>query len=363
MSKKILIIAGGTGGHIFPGVAVADALISQGFEVAWLGSEIGMEKGVVAARFDFHAVSVYQLRGKGIKAWLLLPVRLCYAIIQARALLKKIKPDGVIAFGGFVAGPGSIAAKILRIPLIIHEQNARAGLTNRYLSKIATVTLQAFPYAFQNLCNKRCSSCQFKTVGNPVRDSIQSLPLPAERLFSHEGPLRLLILGGSLGASALNTAIIDWLSQFSRVHELVIKHQAGKANSQAVQAAYAKQGLAVEVLPFIDDMASVWQWTDVVICRAGAITVSEVAAVGVAALFVPMPNAVDNHQFYNADYLASNGAAVIIEQKDVSPTRLSHEVTAFLDDRDTVLTMSNAARSLSKPMATVDILSVIKNVC
>lgn len=356
MNKKVLIISGGTGGHIFPGIAVGDALIAEGYGVTWLGSETGMEKELVATRFDFYSIPVYQLRRKGMQAWLLLPMRLCHAIWQALALFKKIKPDVVIAFGGFVAGPGSLAAKLLGIPLIIHEQNARAGLTNRYLAKIATVTLQAFPHAFK-------PSVAAKTVGNPVRESIQSLPLPAERLFSHEGPLRLLILGGSLGASALNTAIIHWLSQLSRCSELVVKHQTGKANSDKVQAAYAKQGLPVEVLPFIDDMASIWEWTDVVICRAGAITVSEVAAVGVAAIFVPMPHAVDNHQFYNADYLAKSGAAIVIEQDRLSPEWLSQVITPLLDNRHAILTMSNAARALSKPMATVDIVSVLERFC
>lgn len=345
MAKKILIIAGGTGGHIFPGMAVGDALCSQGYDVTWLGSEIGMEKQWVSERFKFYSVSVYQLRGKGIKALLLLPLRLCHAVFQALFLLKKIKPSVVIAFGGFVSGPGSIAAKLLGIPLIIHEQNARAGLTNRYLSKIATITLQAFPRSFK-------STIPVRTVGNPIRESIQSLPLPAERLLSHEGPLRLLILGGSLGASALNTAIVDWLSQFSRFNEIVVKHQTGKAHSETVQAAYNKQNLSVEVLPFIDDMASIWQWTDVVICRAGAITVSEVAAVGIAAIFVPMPHAVDNHQFYNADYLASQEAALVIEQKNLTPARLSNAIGKFLDDRDCILKMSSAARVLSKPEAT-----------
>lgn len=352
MNKKVWIIAGGTGGHIFPGIAVGEALVSAGHEVTWLGSETGMEKQLVATRFNFYSIPVYQLRRKGVKAWLLLPMRLCHAVWQALALLKKLKPDVVIAFGGFVAGPGSLAAKLLGIPLIIHEQNARAGLTNRYLAKIATVTLQAFPSAFK-------STFSAKTVGNPVRESIQSLPLPAARLFSHHGPLRLLILGGSLGASALNAAIIDWLSQFSRCSELVVKHQTGKANSDRVQAAYARQGLSVEVLPFIEDMASVWEWTDVVICRAGAITVSEVAAVGVAAIFVPMPHAVDDHQFYNADYLAKSGAATIIEQDQLSAARLSKVITPLLDNRAAIVTMSNAARALSKPGATAEIVSVI----
>ena len=353
MTKKVLIIAGGTGGHIFPGLAVGDALVAQGYDVTWLGSEIGMEKELVAARFEFHAISVYQLRGKGLIALLLMPMRLCHAVFQSIRLLKKIKPDVVISFGGFVAGPGSIAAKLLRIPLIIHEQNARAGLTNRWLKKVATITLQAFPNAFNN-------TKQGKIVGNPLRESIQSLPLPAERLFSHQGPLRVLILGGSLGATALNTVIIGWLSQFSRFNDLIVKHQTGKANADTVREAYRTLGLAVDVLPFIDDMAAVWQWADVVICRAGAITVSEVAAVGVTAIFVPMPNAVDNHQFYNADYLASKGAATIIEQKELSPKGLSEVIEPLLVNRNIVLMISNAARALAKPNATQDILSSIK---
>ena len=283
-----------------------------------------------------------------------MPMRVCSAVFQSLRLLKKIRPDVVMSFGGFVAGPGSIAAKLLHIPLIIHEQNARAGLTNRWLKKVATITLQAFPDAFTH-------TRQGSVVGNPIRETIQRLPLPAERLFLHQGSLRVLILGGSLGATALNTAMIHWLNQFAHFKEITVKHQTGKANSDAVQAAYKTAGLPVEVVPFIDDMAAMWQWTDVVICRAGAITVSEVAAVGVAAIFVPMPNAVDNHQFYNANYLASHNAAMIIEHKDLSPEQLSAAIEPFLADRNAVLAMSNAARALAKPQATADIVSVAKD--
>jgi UDP-N-acetylglucosamine--N-acetylmuramyl-(pentapeptide) pyrophosphoryl-undecaprenol N-acetylglucosamine transferase len=257
-----------------------------------------------------------------------------------------------IAFGGFVAGPGGIAAKILGIPLVVHEQNARAGLTNRYLAKMAKCTLQAFPDAFSK-------NIKAITVGNPVRQEILALPEPAERLANHQGPLRILVLGGSLGALAINEAIVAWLKTFERRGEIIVKHQTGKAHIKHFEKAYRENNLDVDVSAYIDDMPGALAWADVVICRAGALTVSELAAVGVAGIFIPMPSAVDNHQFHNANFLAKHHGAIIIEQKNLSNDTLSKEVTLFIEQRERVLSISLAARAVATRDATQNILKCI----
>ncbi len=340
--RKVVIAAGGTGGHIFPGMAVGEKFAAAGFDVHWLGSEIGIEKNIVPKRFSFHTVAIYQLRGKGLKAKLFLPWRLCYATVQAMRVLRALKPAVVVSMGGFVAGPGSLAAKILGYPLVIHEQNARAGLTNRYLSKIANVVLQAFPDSFPT--HKR----EISVVGNPVREAILKLAEPLARLATHTGPLRILILGGSLGAQAINTLIVEWLAQCHYTNDISVRHQTGEKNFASVKAAYASGHKAVKIEAFIEDMSEALAWADLVICRAGALTVSEVAAVGIASILIPMPQAVDNHQFYNAKYLSDHEAAILLEQKDASAESLDRVIRKFLEHRDLILQFSLKARELAQ---------------
>ncbi len=348
--KRVLVIAGGTGGHIFPGLAVANALKKRGDQVSWLGSKIGMEHDLVADQFDFYSVNAFQLRGKGLQAQLLMPWRLLHAVLQAILILKKIKPDVVISFGGFVAGPGSIAAKILGIPLIIHEQNARAGLTNRWLAKIATHILAAFPDAFEKAT----------VVGNPIREALLNLPKPLEK--PQHDKLHILVLGGSRGAQALNQAMLNWLPQFDRLNDIEVRHQTGKQHYDDVQAAYAQKNLPIKTEPFIDDMAEAFAWADLLICRAGASTVTEAAAAGLPALFVPLPTAADNHQYFNAKYLVDQNAARIIAQKELVPAFLSQIVSRFIDDKDLLLAMSNAAFSAAKRDATEAIITAVEGV-
>lgn len=354
--NNVLIIAGGTGGHIYPGIAVAEALQLQGYQLSWLGSVIGMERQLVADRFEFHAIDTYQLRGKGLKAKLLLPWRLSRAIWQAWRLLRQLKPDVVIAFGGFVSGPGSIAARLLKIPLIIHEQNARAGLTNRWLAKIADTVLEAFPDSFPKKVHA-------VTVGNPVRESILDIAEPALRLSQRQGQLRILILGGSLGALAINNAVVEWFASYPRREAVSIKHQTGKAHSEAVREAYQQRHVTADVVAFIEDMPAALSWADVVICRAGALSVAEIAVVGLAAIFIPMPHSVDNHQYHNAHYLVSHGAGIMLEQSQLCSQQLSFYIDRFVDDREHVLQMSLRARELAYRDATQRIVKMLSNCC
>lgn len=347
--KKVLVIAGGTGGHIFPGLAVANALKKRGDKVSWLGSKIGMERDLISDQFDFYSVDVFQLRGKGFAAKLLMPYRLLHAVFQALAILKKIKPDTVISFGGFVAAPGSIAAKLLGIPLIIHEQNARAGLTNRMLAKVATRTLATFPGAFEKAT----------VVGNPIREVLLHLPKPSEKTRSDK--LRILVLGGSRGAQALNQAMLEWLPQFDRLNDIEVRHQTGQQNFEVVQAQYQQQSMSVRVEPFISDIAEAFAWADLLICRAGASTVTEAAAVGLPAIFVPLPTAVDNHQYFNAKYLVDQNAARIIEQNDLTPAYLSQIISRFIEDRALLLAMGEAAYHAAKRDAVDQIIQRVSD--
>jgi UDP-N-acetylglucosamine--N-acetylmuramyl-(pentapeptide) pyrophosphoryl-undecaprenol N-acetylglucosamine transferase len=356
--KRAMILAGGTGGHIYPGIAVAEALKAQSVEVSWMGSQakMAMEKELVPDYFELHTIAVYQLRGKGLLAKLFLPFQLCNAVWQAVKVLKRVKPNVCVAFGGFVAGPGGIAAKLLGIPLVVHEQNARAGLTNRYLAKVAKRVLQAFPDSFP-------TKIDAITVGNPVRKDILELPEPEQRLQDHTGPLRVLVLGGSLGAKAINEAMVEWLKTFNRIDEITVRHQTGKAHAESMQQLYTANNIKVDATAYINDMPQALSWTDVVICRAGALTVSELSDVGIAAIFIPMPWAVDNHQFYNAQYLASQSAATIVEQKDLSPQKLSETIESYLDNRAAILEVSKKARSLAMRNACDEILSNINHSC
>lgn len=317
--KRVLILAGGTGGHIFPGLAVADALQQAGYAVSWMGAEGGMEVELVPAQIPMHCIAVTGLRGKGRWAWFTAPYRLLKACYQAARILRRVQPDLVVGMGGFASGPGGLMAWCLRKKILIHEQNAVAGLTNRCLSHLATRVLQAFPGAFS-------TARHVYTVGNPVRAALQALPAPAERYAERSLPLRVLVLGGSRGAHAINTLLIDWAAQVGSDPGVVLWHQTGQADYLACKEAYAKAGISATVMPFIDEMASAYAWADWVICRAGALTVSELAAVGLPSLLIPFPAAVDDHQYHNARYLSAVGAAVVMRQSACQVA----DVAAFL---------------------------------
>jgi UDP-N-acetylglucosamine--N-acetylmuramyl-(pentapeptide) pyrophosphoryl-undecaprenol N-acetylglucosamine transferase len=301
-----MIMAGGTGGHVFPALAVAGQLRAQGREVRWIGTRNGIEARLVPeAGIDIDWLSVQGLRGKGRMTLLLAPFRLLQACWQALGILRRHRPVAVLGMGGFASGPGGLMARLLRIPLVIHEQNAIPGLTNRLLARIANRVFCAFPGA-------RAQWPSAEVVGNPVRADIAALPDPARRYSGRQDePLHLLVVGGSLGAQRLNRTLPAALARLEPEQRPLLRHQCGPKNEADCRAAYADAGVEAEILPFIEDMPAAYAWADLVICRAGALTVSEIAAAGVAALFVPYPHAVDDHQYANARYLADAGAAEI----------------------------------------------------
>lgn len=330
MTKKLLVMAGGTGGHVFPAIAVANVLQQQGWQVEWLGTKDRMEAQLVPKHgIAIHFIEISGLRGKGIKALLAAPFKILRAILQARKIIKTYQPDAVLGMGGYVSGPGGVAAKLAGVPIILHEQNAVAGLTNKWLAKIATRVLQAFPTAFADA----------EVVGNPVRADLFALPTPQQRFSQREGALRILVVGGSQGARVLNLLMPKVAAQLTK--DVVIRHQAGKGNSETIKALYP-QNINVNVSDFIDDMAAAYAWADVVICRSGALTVCEIAAAGVPAIFVPFQHK-DQQQYLNARYLADVGAAEIIQQAELTPER----VVEFLQkwERPTLLAMAEKAQS------------------
>lgn len=348
--SPILIMAGGTGGHVFPALAVAHELAAAGREVVWLGSVKGIENRLVpAAGLRLERVRVAGLRGKGLLSWLLAPLKLSVALWDAVRLVRRCNPAAVLGMGGFASGPGGLAARLLRYPLVVHEQNATAGLTNRVLAGWAQEVLAAFPGRFADRYSAR-------VIGNPVRQEIMALPAPAERLTGRQGALRVLVLGGSQGALALNQAVPAGLSQVVESYPVAVWHQAGEATLAAAQQGYREQGVEARVEAFIDDMASAYAWADIVVCRSGALTVAELAAAGLGALLVPFPAAVDDHQTLNARYLVDAAAAVLIPQPELTPARLASELSQFAADRGRVLQYAERARNLARPDATHDLV-------
>lgn len=345
LRKRVLIMAGGTGGHVFPGLAAATLLRERGFTVAWLGTPQGIESRLVPANgIDLHTLDIAGVRGQGARRLMAAPFKLARAILAAWQLLRQWRPDFVLGMGGFVAGPGGVAAWLSRTPLFIHEQNAIPGFTNRQLARFARHVFQAFPGAF--------SGADVTTVGNPVRQSICELPEPASRMQDRQGPVRILILGGSQGAVALNEKLPGLLSGLSQQVALTIRHQAGGKNLEAAQQAYAARQLDVDIVSFIDDMSEAYAWADLVICRAGALTVSELAAAGVASILVPFPFAVDDHQTHNAQFLVGQGAALLIPQSLLTDATLQERVLPLLKQREKLLAMAVAARQAAQPEAT-----------
>ncbi|MGK4474560.1 undecaprenyldiphospho-muramoylpentapeptide beta-N-acetylglucosaminyltransferase [Aeromonas molluscorum] len=338
-SKTLLVMAGGTGGHVFPGLAVADRLKAQGWTIHWLGTADRMEAELVPAHgYPISFIDIQGVRGNGIKRLLAAPYRIVKSILQARQVLKEIKPDVVLGMGGFASGPGGVAAWLSGIPLLLHEQNAAAGMTNKLLARLAKRVLMAFPGAF-------APSSRTAVVGNPVRSEVVALPEPANRISTQPAPLHLLIIGGSLGAKVLNEQVPAAVAAAGVPIE--VRHQTGKGNRDAVANAYAALGQAAEVSDFIKEMADAYAWADLVVCRAGALTVSEVAAAGVAAIFVPLPHAVDDHQTRNALTLVDGGAAEFLPQTELSPATLGARLSWLAGRREILLNMAKAARRVA----------------
>jgi UDP-N-acetylglucosamine--N-acetylmuramyl-(pentapeptide) pyrophosphoryl-undecaprenol N-acetylglucosamine transferase len=340
-------MAGGTGGHVFPALAVARVLRDRGVPVVWLGARTGMEARLVPANgFPIEWIEVAGIRGKGWRAWLLAPLRIATAVAQARAVLKRVAPRAVLGCGGFVSGPGGIAAWLLRIPLVVHEQNAVAGLTNRCLARLAAQVLEAFPHSFGAAVTARC-------VGNPVRADIAALAPPRSRFAGRGAARRLLVLGGSQGAQRLNRLVPEALALLAPADRPQVRHQTGARGLEAAQAGYQRARVEAEVLPFIEDMAAAYGWADLALCRAGALTISELQAAGLGALLVPFPAAVDDHQTRNAAAMVRIGAALIAQERELDAARLAQLIGELTADRSRLLAMAEAARGAAIPDAAV----------
>jgi UDP-N-acetylglucosamine--N-acetylmuramyl-(pentapeptide) pyrophosphoryl-undecaprenol N-acetylglucosamine transferase len=344
--KTLLVMAGGTGGHIMPGLAVAEHLKAEGWRIAWMGNPDGMEAKLTAGRgYEMAWVRFSALRGKGWLRKLLLPFNLLRGFSQAWSQLKRIEPDVVLGMGGYVSFPGGMMASLRGIPLVLHEQNSVAGLANRVLAVVADRILTGFPDVLK----------QGAWVGNPVRPEIAVLPAPTIRYAQHHGPLRVLVVGGSLGAQALNVALPKALALIPESERPAVVHQAGEKHLPMLKSLYISAGIKADCVAFINDMAGAYDWADLVICRAGALTVAELAAAGVASLLVPFPHAVDDHQTSNARFLSSAGAAILLPQDQLTPVRLA-EIGNL--SRQQLTEMADKARALARPEATVAVAQV-----
>src|SRR6185369_9224673 len=338
-------MAGGTGGHVFPALALARLLRSRSYQVVWLGTRRGLEARVVPQNnLPIEWLSVGGLRGKGITTLLAAPFRLAHALYQALRVMRRHRPIAVVGLGGFVTGPGGVAAWLTRAPLVIHEQNAIAGFTNKRLAPLAREVLEAFPNSFD-------AGTKARAIGNPVRAEIFALPPPVERFAHRGGAIRILVIGGSLGAMKLNAVVPFALAKLAGTIQFDVRHQAGEKWVENARKSYADANVRADVRPFIDDMAEAYGWADLVICRAGALTVSELAAAGVGAILVPFPAAVDDHQTHNARYLVSEGAAVLIADRDLTAERLAEELQRLCAGRGKLLAMAERARLLARPHA------------
>lgn len=343
IQPSVLIMAGGTGGHVFPALAVAERLRVHGATVTWMGTRRGLEAILVPkAGIPMEWIGVAGLRGKGLRQRLLMPIMLGRALWQAGAILRRLRPTVVLGMGGFASGPGGVMARLLGIPLVVHEQNAIAGLTNRWLARVAGRVFEAYPGGFP-------ATRQAVTVGNPVRTAIAGVPPPKER-FAHrrEGKRRLLVLGGSQGALALNQLVPQALALLKERERPEVWHQAGGQLHEAAEVAYREVGVTAQLTPFIENMVEAYAWADLVLCRAGALTIAELAAVGIGAVLVPFPFAVDDHQTANARFLEQDGAARVCQQADLTAERLATVLRELLSDPGQLLRMAEAARRLAK---------------
>lgn len=365
LNRTLMVMAGGTGGHVYPALAVADALRARGWEVFWLGTRAGLEARVVpAAGIDMVWVSMGGVRGKGLLKKLLLPATLLVAFWQSLVAILKRRPDVVLGMGGYTAFPGGMMASLLNRPLVIHEQNSIGGLTNRVLACLADRVLTAFPKVFTHAHDKPipCRHATSEWVGNPVRSDIVALAneqrtdIAATTPMAHSGPLRLLVVGGSLGAQALNERVPQALALLPADQRPQVVHQSGRQHLDALRANYAAAGVEAEVRDYIEDMAAAYRDCDFAICRAGAMTVAELACAGVPAVLVPFPFAVDDHQTGNAEFLSEAGAAWLIQQKDLTAEKLAELIGSL--DRASLAAMSGKARALAKPDATAHVADI-----
>lgn len=342
--RRILIMAGGTGGHVFPALAVAKELADQGVDVHWLGTDAGIEARLVPeAGYPLHKLDMAGVRGKNPLFRLLALAKAGAAVLSSMALIRRLKPFCVLGMGGYASGPGGLAAKLLGVPVLIQEQNAVAGTTNRLLAKIARVCMTGYPIAL--------GGTKALYVGNPVRAVIADLPAPAARWQERNGALRVLVLGGSLGAKPINDVVIGCWQGLAEAQRPELWHQTGKLHEQQVQEAYAKAGVKAKAEAFIGDMAAAYAWADVVLCRAGALTVAELAAAGVPAVLVPLPHAIDDHQRANAAWFAEGGGGDIVDQSQFTVAWLSDYLLNLGGDRSQLLGRAEAARRLAKPEA------------
>lgn len=342
--RTLLVMAGGTGGHIFPGIAVAEVLRAKGWRIVWMGNPDGMEARLIPTRgYETAWVRFTALRGKGLLRKLMLPVNLLAGFWQALRQLRRVRPDVVLGMGGYISFPGGMMAALTGRPLVLHEQNSVAGLANRVLAGVADSVLSGFPQVLKNA----------RWVGNPVREEIAATAPPAQRFAGRTGPLRLLVVGGSLGASVLNLTVPQALARIPAGQRPLVTHQAGEKQIDALRAAYRDAGADGELLPFIDDMAARYAAADLVICRAGALTVAELAAVGVASVLVPFPHAVDDHQTGNARFLSEHGAAILLPQHELSADALAGLLAGL--NRARLLEMACKARELAKPQAAFEV--------
>lgn len=347
-AKTLMVMAGGTGGHVYPAMAVADYLKNLDWNIVWLSTEGGMENRLIENKgYQKAMINMRGVRGNGLIGWILLPVKLAKAFTQSVAAIRHHQPNVVLGMGGFAAFPGGLMATLLGKPLVIHEQNSVAGLTNKILAKFATRVLAAFPAAFGD---------KAELLGNPVRADITQVAEPESRLSAHSGALRLLVVGGSLGAQALNDVIPKALAELPLASRPQVVHQAGEKHIAALQANYQAVGVEADAKAFINNMADMYAWADVVICRAGALTVAELSVVGAASVLVPFPHAVDDHQTSNAHYLSDAGAAVLVPQTEFTVEK----IVALLKDlnREKCLDMAIRARALGKPDATMSVAKI-----
>lgn len=353
---KVLLMAGGTGGHVFPALAIAEELRRRGITVYWLGTSRGLEARVVPNKgFDLRYISINGLRGKRRLNLVIAPFKIAIALWQSLRLLWTLQPAAVIGMGGFVTGPGGVATWLTRTPLLIHEQNAIAGLTNRWLARIADVVMTAYPRTFP-------AHYQAVHTGNPLRADIMAIP---EKLVWHQ-PLHILVIGGSLGAQALNEtipqALLD-LTSFQKLSNLEIEiwHQTGEVHLTKMQNAYTNAPYSTKIVAFIENMAEAYQWADLVICRAGALTISELAQAGVASILIPYPHAVDDHQTRNGEFLAQSGAAILLPQTELTANKLAEIIGGLMQAPERIIKMSQAARQCATPQALSKIIEILES--
>ena len=340
MAARITIMAGGTGGHVFPALAVAHELAARGWQVSWLGTPDSFESRVVPAQgFELDTIASFRLRGQGVLNLILAPLRLLRALVQAWRVLRRRRPQVVLGMEGFASGPGGLISRVLGMPLVVHEQNAIPGMTNRWLARVATRVLEAFPGSFP-------ATTGAQAVGNPIRAEITTLPEP--RVIDGQRPLHLLVMGGSLGAQALNVQVPASLAKIDAAERPDVRHQAGRGKLESTREAYRQHGVEAEVEEFLEDMATAYTWADLIVCRAGALTVSELMAAGLASVLVPFPFAVDDHQTANARFLSEAGAAQLVQQSALDADRLSALLRELLSDRARIHDMAQSAYRLAR---------------